>query len=73
MAIHEEENLCDELSREIAEFALYELKNQVERISAMSVKDQERVKGTICYAARTILDTKLSTCCADGGRRRADA
>jgi hypothetical protein len=58
-----EEGLNDKPSREIAEFAIYELKNQVEEISAMFVKDQENVKTTICDAARTILDSKLR----DGG------
>jgi hypothetical protein len=63
MADHEEERPNGELAREIAEFAIYELKNQVEEISAMFVKDQENVKATICDAARTILDSKLR----DGG------
>jgi hypothetical protein len=66
MADHEEESLNDELSREIAEFAIYELKNQVEGISEMSVKDQEKVKEAVHYAARTILDQKLRDGVFDG-------
>jgi hypothetical protein len=66
MADHEEERPNGELAREIAEFAIYELKNQVEGISEMSVKDQEKVKEAVHYAARTILDQKLRDGVFDG-------
>lgn len=55
MADHNWGMMHDKLSREIAEFALYALKNRVERISQMPVSEQDQIKGTICSAARMIL------------------